>query len=188
MRLVAVAWLLAQFAGLACAELQENIRSTYYNAEHRAGTTLLATLNHYSPIRQNSQIFHAYTGWNIQWNFRWWEERDGRCRITSNQTRLQVEITLPRLVSSDPAVRSRFDRYLDALRAHEMEHVAIGRRYARRIDEGIRRLPQMTSCAALSRAANTLGEKLLQEAVAAEREMDRQTAHGARQGATLQED
>lgn len=183
-----MAWLLAQFAGLACAELQENIRSTYYSAEHRAGTTLLATLNHYSPIRQNSQIFHAYTGWNIQWNFRWWEERDGRCRITSNQTRLQVEITLPRLVSSDPAVRRRFDRYLGALRAHEMEHVAIGRRYARRIDEGIRRLPQMTSCAALSRAANTLGEKLLQEAVAAEREMDRQTAHGARQGATLLED
>ena len=183
-----MAWLLAQFAGLACAELQENIRSTYYSAEHRAGTTLLATLNHHSPIRQNSQIFHAYTGWNIQWNFRWWEERDGRCRITSNLTRLQVEITLPRLVSSDPAVRSRFDRYLDALRAHEMEHVAIGRRYARRIDEGIRRLPQMTFCAALSRAANTLGEKLLQEAVAAEREMDRQTAHGARQGATLQED
>ena len=140
MRLVAVAWLLAQFAGLACAELQENIRSTYYSAEHRAGTTLLATLNHHSPIRQNSQIFHAYTGWNIQWNFRWWEERDGRCRITSNQTRLQVEITLPRLVSSDPAVRRRFDRYLGALRAHEMEHVAIGRRYARRIDEGIRRL------------------------------------------------
>ena len=65
MRLVAVAWLLAQFAGLACAELQENIRSTYYSAEHRAGTMLLATLNHYSPIRQNSQIFHAYTGWNI---------------------------------------------------------------------------------------------------------------------------
>ena len=108
-------------------------------------------------------------------------------RLISNSP-LQVEITLPRLVSSDPAVRRRFDRYLGALRAHEMEHVAIGRRYARRIDEGIRRLPQMTSCAALSRAANTLGEKLLQEAVAAEREMDRQTAHGARQGATLQED
>ena len=180
-----MAWLLAQFAGLACAELQENVRGSHYSAEHRAGTTLLATLNHHSPIRQNGQVFHAYTGWNIQWNFRWWEERDGRCRITSNQTRLQAEITLPRLVTSDPAVRRRFDRYLDALRAHEMEHVAIARRYGRRIDEGIRRLPQMSSCAALSRAANALGENLLREAGAAEREMDRQTAHGARQGASL---
>ena len=150
--------------------------------------TLLATLNKFSSIRQNGQIFHAYTAWNIHWNFRWWEERDGRCRITSNQTRLNAEITLPRLSTADTATRRRFDLYLLALRAHEMEHVRIARDYAQRIDAGILRLPQMPSCAALTRAANALGDELLRQAVHAERDMDQRTAHGARQGASLLND
>ena len=183
--LVAAFWLLTQAAPPAWAELQESIRTRHYTADHRPGTTLLSSLNRHSPIRQDGQVFHAYTAWNIQWNFRWWEERDGRCRITSNRTSLQAEITLPQLNTGDPAVRRRFDLYLLALRAHEMEHVKIARDYGRRIDEGILRLPQMPSCTALTRAANGLGESLMREAAAAEREMDRQTNYGARQGATL---
>lgn len=172
----------------AQAELTETLRYREYTGEHQTGSTLLATLNGASPIRQDGQIFHAYTAWHINWNYRWWEERDGRCRITASRTRLQMEITLPRLNTTDAAVRRRFGQYLFALRAHEMEHVSIARRYAREIDEGILRLPQMPSCSALSGAADTLGRRLIAEAAEAEREMDRRTLHGARQGATLLDD
>ena len=121
----------------------------------------------------------------MNWHFRWWEEGDGRCRITGNRTRLSAEITLPRLTTADPAVRQRFDRYLTALKDHEMEHVRIARDAAQRIDRGILALPTMPSCRQLEQAANDLGQRLLRQATDAEREMDRLTRHGASQGASL---
>ena len=96
-----------------------------------------------------------------------------------------MEITLPRLNTSDAAARAAFDRYLTALQAHEMEHAKIARRVAEQIDRGILQLPEMSSCSALETAANSLGMRLLREAVAQEKRMDQQTGHGSRQGALL---
>ena len=178
--LVLVVW-----PGTATAEISESLRFKYYAAEHRPGSTLLAALNAGSPIRHEGKIFHAYTAWTVRWQFRWWEERDGRCRLTENHTRLAVEITLPKLSSTEAAARTAFDRYLVALRAHEMAHVRIARSAAERINRGILQLPAMASCKALEVAANNLGQRLLQEAAAEEKLMDQQTGHGSRQGAIL---
>lgn len=177
--------LLAAWPVVAVAEVSESLRFKYYAAEHRPGTTLLAALNASSPIRHEGRIFHGYTAWTVRWQFRWWEEADGRCRLTENQTRLAVEITLPSLSSTEAAARTAFDRYLTALKAHEMEHAKIGRSAAERIDRGILQLPEMSSCRALEAAANSLGMRLLREAVAEEKQMDQQTGHGRLQGAIL---
>jgi len=178
--LVLVVW-----PGTAAAEISESLRFKYYAAEHRPGSTLLAALNAGSPIRHEGKIFHGYTAWTVRWQFRWWEERDGRCRLTENHTRLAVEITLPKLSTTEVAARTAFNRYLTALQAHEMEHAKIARKAAERIDRGILQLPAMVSCRALEVAANNLGQRLLQEAVAEEKRMDQQTGHGSRQGAIL---
>lgn len=182
------AGLLALAALPAAAEFEESLSFKTYHSAHRPGMTLLAAVNAATPIRQDGAVFHGYTAWRASWQFRWWEEADGRCRIADNRTRLAAEITLPRLTTADPAIRQRFDRYLAALKSHEMEHVRIARDYAQRIDRGILGLPMMRSCRQLEQAANDLAQRLLQEATKAEREMDRQTRHGASQGASLLDD
>lgn len=182
------AGLLALAALPAAAEFEENLGFRYYESAHRPGMTLLAAINAATPIRQDGAVFHGYTAWQASWRFRWWEEADGRCHITGNRTRLAAEITLPRLTTADPAIRQRFDSYLAALKQHEMEHVRIARDYAQRIDRSILGLPTMRSCQQLERAANNLAQRLLQEAKDAEREMDRQTQHGAKRGASLLDD
>jgi predicted secreted Zn-dependent protease len=166
-------------------EVSEQIHYKDYPAEHRAGRTLLSALNEGSPIRQQGNIFHGYTSWRIEWRFRWWEESDGRCRITENRTRLLAEITLPKLATKDSEAMAAFTHYLSALRAHELTHVKIARDYAGRIDRGILNLPEMKSCRTLEDAANRLGHQLLQQATSEEKEMDKLTAHGRTQGAFL---
>lgn len=183
--LLALGLMLCLWPGITVAEVSESLRFKYYTATHRPGSTLLTALNTSSPIRHEGKVFHGYTAWNVTWQFRWWEESDGRCRLTENHTRLAVEITLPRLNTPDAGARTAFDRYLNALKAHEMEHVKIGRRTAERIDRGILQLPPMASCRELETTANELGMSLIQEAIVEEKQMDQQTGHGRRQGAVL---
>lgn len=172
----------------AGAAVEESLNFRYYASPHRPGMTLLAALNTATPIRQDGMRFHGYTAWQTSWQFRWWEEADGRCRITANLTRLSAEVTLPRLTTADPAIRQRFEHYLAALKNHEMEHVRIARDAAQRIDRGILALPTMPSCRQLEQTANDLAQRLLREAGDAEREMDQRTGHGAKQGASLLDD
>lgn len=182
------AGLLTLVALPAAAEFEESLSFKTYDSAHQPGLTLLAALNAATPIRQDGMRFHGYTAWQTSWHFRWWEEADGRCRITGNRTRLSAEVTLPRLTTADPAIRQRFERYLAALKNHEMEHVRIARDAAQRIDRGILALPTMPSCRQLEQTANDLAQRLLREAGDAEREMDRRTGHGAKQGASLLDD
>ena len=101
-------------------------------------------------------------------------------------TRLRTEVQLPELRSGTPAQQAVFDRYLSALSRHEQGHVQFGRDAAQAIDEGIAALPAAPDCAALERRANTLGHRLLREHAEREKQYDRDTRHGASQGARLE--
>lgn len=170
----------------AHAEVVDNVRFRFYVVKHQPGETLLAAINRHSPIRQDGQTFHAYTRWQIRWFLRWHEDAaNGECRITTNRTEVNAEITLPELKTHDAQARQRFASYLPALQQHELGHFDIAHTHAQRIDQGILQLPTMTSCRILEQTANQLGRRVLDEAIAAERTFDRLTGHGRTQGAWL---
>ncbi|MEI7969895.1 MAG: DUF922 domain-containing protein [Betaproteobacteria bacterium] len=170
-------------AGLA--EVRETLRTQTYPVRVIPGKDLRDMLNAASPIRVDGQIFHGQTRWFVRWNFRWWREADGRCRITRADTRLEVEVTMP--AAGDPELRrSRpLQAYLAALDVHEIGHVEIGRRAAGAIDRGIHGLPEMPGCDALSAAVTDLAERQLQRFREEERSYDRNTGHGRTQGASI---
>lgn len=149
------------------------------------GQSLREALNTATPIRQDGKRFHAYTAWNVDWNFWWHSDASGRCRITRVRTRLAWTIQLPQLEGGTSAQRAQFQRYVQALRQHEQGHMQWGRKAARAIDQGIAALPEAPSCTALEHGANALGRRVLAEHVAGEREYDRSTSYGATQGAQL---
>ena len=94
------------------AEVNESLVYTYYIANADPTRSLLSILNASSPIRQNGQVFHAHTSWYVNWNFRWFENPDGRCRITKVTTGLTGSISLPGLVDATPMQGRQFDIYL----------------------------------------------------------------------------
>ena len=173
-------------AGAAQAAVTEEHIQQPYPVRAQPGETLRKALNAATPITVDGQRFHGYTRWNVRWTFRWWREASGRCTITEVTTRLRTQVQLPELRSGTPAQQAVFDRYLRALSHHEEGHVQFGHDAAQAIDEGIAALPAAPDCAALERRANTLGHRLLREHAEREKQYDRDTRHGASQGARLE--
>lgn len=81
--------------------------------------------------------------------------------------------------------REQFDKYLSALRVHELGHYDIANIAAAEIDRMILALPEMPSCKVLETTANDLGYRTLSEYKEKEIRYDASTAHGRSQGAWL---
>ncbi|VXC98661.1 conserved exported hypothetical protein [Pseudomonas sp. 8Z] len=170
---------------LAQAEVEDRLQYRYYDVQIKAGDSLREAVNQASTIRQDGQTYHAYTRWNVTWNYWWQEERDGRCRLTLTRTQLLTQMTLPRLGGGDAAQRQRFAQYLQALREHEQGHYRIGQAAAAEIDAALLATPEYPSCAELQQQANQRANAVLQRHAEQERQYDRDTGHGRSQGAWL---
>ena len=173
-------------SGSAKAAVSENLQYSYYTANAEPGRSLLGAMNMATPIRQNGEVFHGFTRWDVRWNFRWFESANGRCRITDTTTSLSATITLPKLTGADRDQAAVFEPFVTALRAHELGHYAIGKEAASTVDFRIRNLPEMASCPALESAANQTGHATLEEFRQRELRYDATTGHGRTQGAVME--
>jgi predicted secreted Zn-dependent protease len=169
----------------ASAEVSESLDYIYYTANADASHSLLSVLNTASPIKINNRIFHGLTKWYVKWNYRWFEQPDGRCKITKVTIKYTSSIQLPELTGANSTQQQAFNNYLTALRTHELGHYDIGKQAADVIDSGIASLPEMSSCTELETAANGLGYQTLDEYRAKEKQYDANTGHGKTQGAWL---
>lgn len=170
----------------AGAEVRDQLATTEYAVTGNPSVSLLQLLDAASPIRENGKSFHGYTKWYVSWRYRWNENADGGCRISSVTTQVEGRMTLPRLVGGSAEQRLRFDTYLAALRKHELGHYTIAQQAGREIDAKILALPPMRNCASLESAANHLGHRLLNQHLAREKQYDATTEHGKTQGAWLE--
>lgn len=169
----------------AAAEMSESIAYRYYTAEPRWYQSLASAMLGASPVRENGKSYLGHTTWTVKWDMDWTQLGNGQCAINRVRTHLHSVVTLPQAVLSDAQEQSRFDTFLAALRAHELDHVSFARDAAREIDQRIQRLPPMPSCDQLETAANELGQMQLSEARQRDLAYDRETGHGKTQGAVL---
>lgn len=183
--LTAASLALALLAGDAFAEVSETLSYTDYRVEAGRNQSLARALSHTSPIRQHGQIFHAYTTWRVSWQFRWQQDTGGACRIAGVSTSLDSTIKLPRLDGGSTSQQERFQRYLHALREHELGHHRIGRQAAQEVDQRPKGMPAMPDCARLVAAANRLAHHIVERHKDEERTYDLVTVHGRTQGARL---
>jgi predicted secreted Zn-dependent protease len=167
------------------AEVNDNIAYTYYIANSDPSHSLLNILNSSSPIRHEGKIYHAYTTWNVKWSFRWFENPNGSCKITTVTTELSGSIKLQKLIGETASQREQFDEYLSALRIHELGHYNIGKDAATAIDSKILALPELPDCKDLEAAANDIGYRTLNEYKEKEIQYDTTTVYGRSQGAWL---
>jgi predicted secreted Zn-dependent protease len=169
----------------ASAEISEHLDYTYYSAEMDASRSMRDALNKATPILQDNRKFHGNTKWYVKWNYRWFEQRDGRCKISKVTTDLTTTITLPKLTGTTNEQAKAFDTFISALRLHELGHYDIGKKVAEAIDKGILALPEMSSCDQLESTANALGYQAIDEGKAQDLQYDATTEHGKTQGAWL---
>lgn len=129
--------------------------------------------------------FHASAEWEVGYRYRVAPAGDGRCRVTGIQTTLTGRLRLPRWTdeaSAPPALKAAWTRYLDALSRHEDGHLANGLALAKALSAEV--VPATAAdCKTLRADIETAARRLIEEHQARDRRYDRETDHGATQGA-----
>ena len=177
--------LLAVVVSLADAEPEIIIEYNYYDIEGRTAAELREQMNRNGVLWTNGNIYDAYTGWNVSWNYSY-RRTDTGCWISSVTTILNVEFRLPRWVnyeSGPAALKKKWAAYMQALRQHENGHKDFGVKAAGQIERSIAGLEPAPTCDQLADTANKTGRRIISEYAAREREYDARTNFGETQGA-----
>jgi predicted secreted Zn-dependent protease len=166
------------------------VRETlYYDVAGASADELRTQLDLQSEIEQGD----AYTDWQIQWRYDYARSADG-CGLVSLTVSLDVTLTFPRWTPPESAaphrpsvpvgeLQEQWRAYLAALEVHEQGHEKLAAQAADEIVTALSSLPLYPSCAELERAADEAGERILEHYRQLELEYDRETEHGATQGA-----
>lgn len=170
-------------ASLGRAEVQETLEWKPYVVPHQAGQNLRQAINNAAPRWERGKVFHAYTRWYVNWNYRW-REKDV-CRMEKVNVKLRISIELPDLQSDDAGARQEFASYIVNLKEHEMGHAETGRKVAANIVQRIKDLPPMSTCKELDTVANQAAMEEVKRGNQMDIDYDKTTRHGATQGAVL---
>ncbi len=157
----------------------------YYDVTGKTALEIRASINRLGPTSKlDGRRYDALEKANVRWRYTYANTRTG-CRIATVSVQAEITVTLPRLArarGTPASVVSAFEKYAEKLLAHEKGHVQIERDVARRIEDGIRKLPPQRTCDQLGRTANALGNSLIREGLRLNAEYDARTRHGRAQG------
>lgn len=155
-----------------------NTRLIGYPVTGRFPREIRASIEAAKPADAAGMKHDAMTLWNYRLNA---PSRNGVCNPSDIDVTYDITITLPDLQTRDRMHRSDrevWDRYMTALVKHEVNHARIARRGAELLQDALR-------SAATCQEANTAFSAMAREINAASDLYDRQTNHGAREGATF---
>lgn len=175
--------LLTVTAAPAAVQIEDHVE--HYSIDGATPADLRRELNAKGPMGSGGRRFDGYTRWYVSWQYRY-NRTDGGCAIGSVSTHVKVTMTLPRWSSpsrGDDATRQQWARYLSALELHEQGHRRHGIDAGHEVDRAIAAMPPAAHCDALGAAANALGASILKKYNQRDLDYDRDTQHGATQGA-----
>lgn len=163
------------------------ITTNYYEISGKTAAEIGKSLYENSPIIQNGKKYHAYTKWYVKWNF-YWQKSPNSCQITSFKTSLDVEYTLPKLISYaylSPSVKQKWDKYYQALIKHEQNHKNFGLNAVRDIEKYLLNMNKREKCTQLEKEVNQMGYKIINQYAEQEKKYDRITNYGVKEGAVF---
>jgi predicted secreted Zn-dependent protease len=167
------------------AVVTESLTYTTYDVDVAHARSISDALDKTSPHRQDGKTFYGFTTWNVLTTFQLHSESNGSCKLAQIETKLSVNIDLPRLIGANSTQTGSFETFLSALRIHELGHYAIGQEAAAAVDAKITELPEMVSCTALDAAVGAAHFETMRTFEARGAAYDVETNHGKTQGAWL---
>lgn len=160
-------------------------KTNYYAVTGATPREIRASISQSRPWK-TSYSWDGFTTWKVTWRFQTAQEPDG-CRLVSFRPEAVIATTLPRWNPPSDVkteVKQSWQRFFVALSQHEAGHA----RFAYGAVEEMRRkmagLPVM-ACDELKRTINDTASKIMEDFRRRERDYDKQTQHGATQGARL---
>jgi predicted secreted Zn-dependent protease len=127
------------------------------------------------------------TTYSLTWQYQTQELGDGNCSLSDVKVGLHLSSTLPEWQSDAYAkngLTGRWQRFMTALEQHEKGHAELDKKYAEQIAQDLQTIPA-SSCETLSRTADALIRVDTGALDVANHTYDRETQHGATQGAVI---
>lgn len=177
--------LLVFSAFCAQADSDNGLSTRYYDIAGTSAKQLRQEMNRKGPPDESGERFDANTKWWLKWNF-WYEPGRMGCRFTRFELDNQSEIVMPRwrdANAASPLLRDRWNRYYQALLAHEMQHRTHGVEAEREIRQLAAGFRSASGCAAIGDEFNRKAQQIIEKYRQADREFDRRTHHGMNEGA-----
>jgi predicted secreted Zn-dependent protease len=168
----------------AGVEVIESVET--YTVTGSTAAELRADVDLRRPTAVDGQRYDASTRWHVNWRYPYDDRGAAGCSTGAVSVTVTVVIQLPeyRPPAGAPArLRDEWNRYATALRQHENGHRDFGVRTGAEVKRELEALGRAGSCALLDAAANRTGNAVVERFVRDERAYDRDTAHGATQGA-----
>lgn len=156
----------------------------YYPVSPSTLEELLPALNKTSTVRQNGQIYHAYTESLVNWQF-WWHAEQKSCRIERVTVTVKTTYTLPRLTSSYSDIDRIWGKWYPNLLKHEQGHKNLAAGIAQQIESAIYNMGNRNNCTQLEQDANAIGQQFIKQLNKLDIEYDERTKHGETEGASL---
>jgi len=160
---------------------QKQLSTVYYKISGNTEKELLVSIARNSGFNR----FHALTTWYVDWRFNW-QTRGGACRLHGVKVGVHIKITMPKLASEKGMPRAlvrKWNAYSKALMGHEQGHVRIGEAAAREVEKLLAGYSQPSGCNGVEAKVNRAAAAVTQRGQQRDRDYDRQTRHGATQGA-----
>lgn len=136
---------------------------------------------------KTNMVFDALTDWNMEWRFQCVRD-DGQYRVSQFECKTKAVVTMPLWkppAEADPAMVEKWQRYVKALGAHEAGHVTIARQATVELRDEVARMGRFDSAHELRRTLERRAREVTDKHKQRERDYDRETRHGASQGAEL---
>lgn len=174
------------FANTGFAEPEIIIQTRHFPVSGHDSASIRQSIEKNGPVGKNGTRYHAHTVKDINWNYRWIES-NSTCRLTQLNVSIKIEYLLPQLQNPenlDETLRHRWDNYYQKLFQHEQQHKEYGVKAARELEQTLESIQQM-SCFRLEKRLNEDADRILDKYDVLEREYDRKTNHGVKQGVVL---
>jgi predicted secreted Zn-dependent protease len=186
MLLIKISILLCLLSKSVFASSKVNINTEYYLIYGSTANELRNDMNTKSVIKESGNTYDAYTSWFVNWRFNW-NENHGKCSMTNVNTTVKVNFTLPKWKNSNSAavnLKKHWAHYYNALVTHENGHKDFGVNAAKEVESRLSVL-SAKSCSSLKSKANRLGKKIIDKYIVLEKEYDKNTNHGMKNGAVF---
>lgn len=160
---------------------------TQYEVTGTSVPELRASIHTRARLQPDRTGFAGYTRWSLSWRYARSTMGPRGCTPDGVQVELELAVRFPTWAdsaSADASLRSEWQRYLAALKAHEANHAASALRGANRLARALRMMVA-PSCGMLQLEGQKRAADIISAIREENRRYDETTRHGATEGASL---
>ncbi len=171
-RLSAIVFAIPLLAGWQ--EGDTKIHYTYYPVSGKNHAEIASSVRRFAP-KAGRAYGIGFLHFDPRYDMRM---KDGKCRVVSTRTKLTIKLKLPEWKGPDDAPRSAVrlgKHFAKSIRRHEMDHVKIAERYARKMSRDLARLKPAEDCWKLGAKARDLLKQINAQHMASQRAYDNRT-------------